>query len=48
MWELVIDLFWPNREIETIAEKVTSGGLRVEWDRPDACKRALNESRLAR
>jgi hypothetical protein len=47
MWDLVIDLFWPSREIksiETIAERVTSGGLRVEWDRPDAFKRALNES----
>lgn len=47
MWELVIDLFWPSREIKSIerlAEKVTSGGLPIEWARPEAFKRALNES----
>jgi hypothetical protein len=47
MWELVIDLFWPSREIksvERLAEKAASGTLPVEWDRPDAFKDALNQS----
>jgi hypothetical protein len=47
MWELVIDLFWPSREIKSIerlAGKAASGTLPVEWDRPDAFKRALNGS----
>jgi len=44
MWELV---FWPSREvksIERLAEKAASGTLPVEWRRPEAFKRALNES----
>jgi len=47
MWDLVLDLFWPSKEvksIERLAEKVSAGTLSVEWDRPDAFKRALNES----
>jgi hypothetical protein len=47
MWELVLDLFWPNREMKTIeglADKLAAGTLPVEWDRPEAFKRALNES----
>ena len=47
MWELVIDLFWPNRgmkSIDALAEKITAGGLRVELGLPGAFKRALNES----
>jgi hypothetical protein len=47
MWELVIDLFWPSRgmkSIDALAEKITAGGIRVEWGLPGAFKRALNES----
>jgi len=47
MWELVIDLFWPNREtksLERLEKHVTAGTLPVEWQRPGAFKRALNES----
>jgi hypothetical protein len=47
MWELVIDLFWPNRglkSIDALAEKITAGGIRVELGLPGAFKRALNES----
>jgi hypothetical protein len=47
MWELVIDLFWPNREtksLERLEKHITAGTLPVEWQRPGAFKRALNES----
>jgi hypothetical protein len=47
MWELVIDLFWPSREIkslERLDKHLTAGTLPVEWQRPGAFKRALNQS----
>jgi hypothetical protein len=47
MWELVIDLFWPNRgteSLERLEKHITAGTLPVEWQRPGAFKRALNES----
>jgi hypothetical protein len=45
--DLVIDLFWPSREIkslERLDQHLTAGTLPVEWQRPGAFKRALNES----
>jgi hypothetical protein len=45
--DLVIDLFWPSREIkslERLDQRLTAGTLPVEWQRPGAFKRALNES----
>jgi hypothetical protein len=47
MWDLVIDLLWPSKSVksvERIAEKASAGTLPVEWERPEAFKRALNES----
>ena len=47
MWELIVDLFWPSREmksIEGIAERAASGTLPIEFELPDAFKRGLNES----
>jgi hypothetical protein len=47
MWELVIDLFWPSREVksvEQLADKAAAGTLPIEWRRPEAFKRGLNES----
>jgi hypothetical protein len=47
MWDLVIDLFWPSRQvksIEQLAEKAASGTLRIDWERAGAFKRGLNES----
>jgi hypothetical protein len=47
MWDLVIDLFWPSREVksvERLAEKAAAGTLPVECERPDAFKRSLNAS----
>jgi hypothetical protein len=44
---LVIDLFWPSREIkslERLDKHLTAGTLPVEWQRPGAFKRALNQS----
>jgi hypothetical protein len=46
-WDVVIDVFMPTREIkslERIAEKAASGTLPVEFARPEAFKRALNQS----
>ena len=45
--DLVIDLFWPSREIkslERLDKHLTAGTLPVEWRRPGAFKRALNQS----
>jgi hypothetical protein len=45
--DLVIDLFWPSREIkslERLDKHLTAGTLPVEWRRPGAFKRALNPS----
>jgi hypothetical protein len=47
MWELVIDLFWPNKEIkslERLDKHLTRGTLPVQWQVPEAFKRALNQS----
>lgn len=47
MWDLVIDLFWPSRQvksIEQLAEKAASGTLPIEWGCADAFKRGLNTS----
>jgi hypothetical protein len=45
--DLVIDLFWPGKEnnsLERLNDHLTAGTLPVEWQRPGAFKRALNES----
>jgi hypothetical protein len=47
LWDLVIDVFWPSREVksvERIFEKAAAGTLPIEFARPEAFKRGLNES----
>jgi hypothetical protein len=47
MWDLVIDVLWPNREVrsvERIVEKSDSDTVRVEFRVPGAFERGLNES----
>lgn len=47
MWDLVIDLLWPSKSVESverIVEKAASGTLAVEFARPGAFKDRLNES----
>src|SRR5215218_2879225 len=47
MWDLVIDVLWPNREVrsvERIVEKSDSDTIRVEFRVPGAFERGLNES----
>jgi hypothetical protein len=47
LWDVVIDVFWPQRAVESverIAEKSASGTLAVEFRVPGAFKDRLNES----
>lgn len=46
-WDVVIDVFMPTGEaksLERLADKATAGTLPVELARPEAFKRALNQS----